>query len=65
LEIIGEASIQISDDFQEQHSDILWREIAGTRNRLIHGYFDVDLKIVWQIASNDLPVLLEQLKTLL
>lgn len=64
LEVVGEAAVQISDNFQEQHPEIPWREISGTRNRLIHGYFDVDMRIVWQIASTDIPALFEQLKTL-
>ena len=44
LEIIGEASYKISDEFQEAHPDIPWHAMRGMRNHLIHGYFDVDSK---------------------
>ena len=65
LEIIGEASRKISVQFQQDHPVIPWHEIAGTRNRLIHGYFDIDLDVVWTIISEDLPMLVSQLETLL
>ncbi len=64
LEIIGEAANGVSKEYQESHSGILWREIAGTRNRLIHGYFDVDFNVVWEIVEKDLPQLINQLKAL-
>jgi uncharacterized protein with HEPN domain len=41
-----------------------WTKIAGTRDRVIHGYFTVDLDIVWTIVENDLPPLLPKLETL-
>lgn len=44
---------------------IPWTEIAGTRDRLIHGYFDVDLDIVWGIVTKDLPPLITQLGAIL
>ena len=62
LEILGEAASRVSDAFQAAHPEIPWRQIAGTRNRLIHGYFDVDLNIVWQIVQGDLPSLAKQLE---
>jgi len=62
LEILGEAARNVSEDLRNDYPDIPWRQIAGTRDRLIHGYFDVDLDIVWQIVSNDLPVLAAQLE---
>ena len=58
LEIIGEAAKSVSPELQRQQPDIPWKEIAGTRDRLIHGYFDVDLNIVWEIVSTDLPRLI-------
>lgn len=65
FEILGEAANNISDEVQKKYSDVPWREIAGIRNRLIHGYFDVDLNIVWQIIQTDLPPLIENIKYIL
>ncbi len=62
LEIIGEAARQISEPTKERYPDVKWQEIAATRNRLIHGYFEVDLDIVWTIAARDLPLLIKQLE---
>jgi uncharacterized protein with HEPN domain len=57
LEIIGEAAAGISSDTKQECPDIPWKEMIGMRNRLIHGYFDVDLDIVWQTVSKDIPPL--------
>lgn len=57
LEIIGEAAAGISSDIKQECPDIPWKEMVGMRNRLIHGYFDVDLDIVWQTVSKDIPPL--------
>ncbi|MEZ4589568.1 MAG: DUF86 domain-containing protein [Chloroflexota bacterium] len=65
LEIIGEAAKSISDETREQHPEIPWRAIAGTRDRLIHAYFSVDMDIVWSIVRNDLPLLVQNLKKIL
>ena len=58
LEIIGEAAKRISEEFRQQYSEIPWNQISGTRDRLIHGYFDVDLDIIWSIVADDLPILI-------
>jgi len=65
LEIVGEAARFVPNEFRDSHPEIPWREIAGTRNRLIHGYFAVDLDIVWSIIENDLPLLAAQLRSIL
>jgi uncharacterized protein with HEPN domain len=62
LEILGEAANSVSPELQQQHPNIPWREITGTRNRLIHAYFDVDLNRVWHIVQTDLPPLITQLE---
>lgn len=62
LEILGEAASNISEDFRRRHSDIPWSRVAGTRNRLIHGYFDIDLDIVWKIVTTQLPPLISHLE---
>jgi uncharacterized protein with HEPN domain len=65
LEVIGEAGNAVSQDVRRQNPQVPWKEIASTRNRLIHGYFDVDHDIVWQIVTSDLPALISQLITLI
>ena len=65
LEIIGEASKTISKSIRDDNPDIPWAQIARTRDRLIHGYFDVDLDIVWNILTKNLPVLIDQLNELI
>lgn len=65
LEIIGEAAGSVSETVQNNNPKIPWRAIIGTRNRLIHGYFDVDQDIIWNIISHDLPLLIPELRRLL
>jgi uncharacterized protein with HEPN domain len=62
IEIIGEASKSVSEEFRDRHPEIPWEPIAGTRNRLAHGYIDVDLDIIWTIVRKDLPGLIRKLK---
>jgi uncharacterized protein with HEPN domain len=64
LEIVGEAAKQVSAETRTAHPGIPWREIAGTRDRLIHGYFDVELDVVWSIVTGDLPSLVEGLESM-
>jgi uncharacterized protein with HEPN domain len=61
IEIIGEAANQVSEPTRSAIPEVPWRAIAGTRNRLVHAYFDVDLDIVWQIVTSDLPPLVTSL----
>jgi uncharacterized protein with HEPN domain len=65
LEIIGEAVKNLSEEMKRDHPEIVWREIAGTRDILIHSYFSVDLDLVWNIIQRDLPKLKEQIKKVL
>jgi len=62
LEVIGEATKQISPKLKEKSPTIPWKMIAGTRDRLIHGYFGVNIDIVWEIATIDVPVLEQEIK---
>ncbi len=65
LEIIGEATKKISEEYREQHADIPWREMAGLRDVLIHNYGSVDLYIVWKTVVSDIPQLGEAMAVLL
>ncbi len=64
LEVIGEAASRVPSDFRAQHPDVLWGEVIGLRNRLIHGYDSIDLDIVWQVITVDLPKLVTDLEKL-
>jgi uncharacterized protein with HEPN domain len=55
IEIIGEAAAKISENCRQEHTQILWKEIITMRNRLIHGYFDINLDIVWKTVTKELP----------
>jgi uncharacterized protein with HEPN domain len=57
LEIIGEATKQIPDDFRAKYRHVEWRAIAGMRDRLIHDYLGVDYDIVWDVVTTKVPVL--------
>lgn len=65
IEIIGEAANRIPDEFQDGHPEIPWIEIKGMRNRLIHGYDEVDFDFLWNVVRNDLPSLIKQLNKIL
>lgn len=64
LEVIGEAVGHLSARRDSLSNDIPWTDIAGMRNVLIHAYFGVDLKIIWQTIVEDLPVLRVELQKL-
>jgi uncharacterized protein with HEPN domain len=64
LEVFGEAANALSEPFRKKHPDIPWQSIIGTRNRLVHGYFDVDFDIVWNIVTVDLPPLVGKMRGL-
>jgi uncharacterized protein with HEPN domain len=55
IEIIGEASKKIPDEFREKNPQLEWRMMAGMRDRLIHGYFGIDYDIVWDAVANKIP----------
>jgi len=55
LEIIGEAAKRLPDDLRQKYPDIPWRGMAGMRDRIIHGYDDVDLEIIWDVVKRDIP----------
>jgi len=61
IEIIGEATKKISQDFKEMRPEISWRNMAGMRDKLIHDYMSVDYSIVWDAVKNFIPVLKNQI----
>lgn len=65
LEIMGEASRNLPDDFREEHPEIPWQEIIGLRNRLAHAYFNVSLEIVWEVVAHELGSLEENINAIL
>lgn len=65
LEILGEAAKNVSPEVQARTPEIPWRQIAGTRDRLAHAYFDVNLDIIWEIVTTNMQPLIQNLETLL
>lgn len=63
--IIGEAASQIPEDVEEQYPTIPWNLMRAMRNRIVHVYFNVDERLMWDTVQNDLPPLISQLETLL
>ena len=64
LIIIGEAATRVMDgyaEFIQAHAEVPWRSMRNMRNRMAHGYFDINLDVVWETVQEWLPVLLEQL----
>lgn len=57
IEILGEAVKLLSDEARGNYPNIPWKDIAGTRDKLIHDYFGVNIDIVWNIAKNEVPLL--------
>jgi uncharacterized protein with HEPN domain len=62
VEIVGEAAKNVSPATKAQLPEVPWRAIAGTRDRLVHAYFDVDHDVLWQIVVGDLPALVSGLE---
>jgi uncharacterized protein with HEPN domain len=65
IAVLGEAVKRVSQTTRSKHSEVSWKDIAGMRDRLIHGYGAVDLDELWKTATEDVPVLLEQIKVIL
>jgi uncharacterized protein with HEPN domain len=64
LIIIGEAATKVMDsyaEFTQAHAEVPWRSMRGMRNRIAHGYFDINLEVVWETVQAALPELLKQL----
>ena len=67
LIVIGEAATKVMDryvEFADEHPEVPWRSMRGMRNRIAHGYFDINLDVVWDTMQTALPGLLERLRAL-
>jgi uncharacterized protein with HEPN domain len=65
IEMLGEAANRVPEEVQTQYPDLPWLQMIAARNRLIHGYDNVDFDILWAIIKNDLPVLIVRLEEIL
>jgi len=65
FEIIGEASTRIDSEFKKNHPEIEWRDISDFRNFLIHDYMEIDVKIVWETMTADIPLLKKKIEKIL
>jgi uncharacterized protein with HEPN domain len=65
IEIIGEASNNVSDEFQDQYLELPWMQMRAIRNKIVHDYRELNLDVIWDTAKNDLPALKTQIQKLL
>ena len=61
IEIMGEAAKRLSPEFRESHPELPLSEMARARDKMIHGYDEIDLDILWYILSEDVPAMYEDL----
>ena len=65
FEIVGEAVKRLPMDLRERYPAVPWKEIAGTRDRLSHGYDDINYEVLWDAVQNDVPLLLRTTERML
>jgi len=65
IEIVGEAASKVTPPTRDSFPQVEWRPIIGMRNRIVHDYLNVDLNIVWEVVTHDLPKLIAALEKLL
>lgn len=65
LTVIGEAIGRLSQQLRDRHAEVPWRQIIAVRHRIVHAYFDLDWQILWDSASDDIPVLQRQILAIL
>ena len=62
IEILGEASNMLTEEFRQARPKTPWKQVNGMRNYIVHEYFQVDNNVVWDVITNDLPILEQQIK---
>ena len=62
LEVIGEAAAGISPGLRRKYSALPWQQMTGMRNRLIHGYFDVNPDLIWRTVTEEMPLLMDRIR---
>ncbi|MEK6817208.1 MAG: DUF86 domain-containing protein [Nanoarchaeota archaeon] len=65
LEIIGEATKNLPEEFIKKYTDTPWKDIAGMRDKIIHHYFGIDLEEIWKVIKKDIPKLKKQITEIL
>ncbi len=65
FEIIGEATKQLPKEIRQKYPDVPWSDMAGMRDRLIHGYFGVDYEVIWRTIKERIPKVKPQIKRIL
>ncbi|KKP87885.1 MAG: hypothetical protein UR93_C0029G0011 [Berkelbacteria bacterium GW2011_GWA2_35_9] len=63
--VIGEAVNELSDEFREKHYNLPWHKPVAMRNKIAHGYFGIEPKIIWQTIKDDLPILKKEIEKLI
>jgi uncharacterized protein with HEPN domain len=64
ISVLGEAMRRISPEFQQQYPEIPYGKIIGMRNKLVHDYEEINLKLVWSVIQREIPELIAKLKTI-
>jgi len=65
IEIIGEASVNITEQLKLKYNEVSWAEIKGLRNIIVHEYFGINYDLIWEVASEHIPILKEQIEIIL
>ena len=65
LEIVGEASKSIPKEIKSKYNDIPWKDIAGLRDKIVHGYSEINLFRVWLVVKEDFPILKEEIENIM
>ena len=65
VEIIGEAANNVSKEIRSRYSDVPWVAVIGTRHRIVHSYYEIDLDILWDVVTIEIPKLVSVIRMIL